>query len=387
MENKTKVEFNFSGIGRTCDVALVRVPDFKLLQTTKWMKYGDDNAFPQELVRLSTVSPTHGQLLNLLATGIAGRGWTGNQTALDFLATLDEDNDENMLARISAELSIFNGFSIQAVWGKGAKKITNIYPIPFQNVRAAQIDETGWVGGYYLSVDWENHMKYKPTLYSSFNPDGNIIEGAEQGSQVLYVRVKHPASPIYPLPRYASALTSIATDAALDQFMFSIVDNCFMPGVLFTLPPDPDADHARAVERKLMKSYSGPNRAGKPMFYRQNEAQDEIKVQELGKGVDSESYQHQVEIVQQRIVTAHDVKSPTLAGLSSGSGLSSTGDEIKAAYAIFQSTTVHPYQQLIIKAFKRILKVNGIPADDLGIMPFDPLAALEGNVTSTTTNQ
>jgi hypothetical protein len=66
-----------------------------------------------------------------------------------------------------------------------------------------------------------------------------------------------------------------------------------------------------------------------------------------------------------KILTAHNVTSPTLFGVMVSGKLGGTGNELVTAYQIFRATETLPNREILIRFCKQNLKHYGIRSDEL----------------------
>jgi hypothetical protein len=69
-----------------------------------------------------------------------------------------------------------------------------------------------------------------------------------------------------------------------------------------------------------------------------------------------------------KILTAHNVTSPTLFGVMVSGKLGGTGNELVTAYQIFRATETLPNREILLDGVNRILSTTGYDAMDLTIV-------------------
>lgn len=377
MAKKKDEEFTLGDIQLASANPAVILPTFNnQVSREGYLPWGSDDYFPKKLLELSQISATHKQMLNLTRRAIIGQGWVGPAATLEWLQKMDDASQRPLLREIAQTISVYNGFALEVNWDKSDnKKVATAYNIPFQYVRAAALDEDGTVPSWFYSFTW--YVRGKNDLSKEYKTFNVLKPG---GKQVLYVSLDN-IDQVYPNPVYGGALTDIQTEANMSRINYAIGDNGASPRVHIRFPHTPnEADQKRLIKR-LLEQYQGPDNAGKPLISF-NEASigpevNKMEVEPISEKVDMEWIKGATEMAQQAIRTAHGVTSAVLAGGSSGAGLSSTGDEIRTSYVVFQNTVVQDYQNAIVSAMRKVLIAAGLDVTGFGIKPFDPLFGLE----------
>ena len=337
-----------------------------------WMDWGKGNDYPQGLAEMVNFSPTHQAIIKTKARLTAGTGFTGLPEVDEFNRTRGESLD-NILTKIGADEVTFGGFALQIIWSKGmingGFRITEIHHMDFSNVRLSSPDkETGKIGAVYISKDWavNSPITQRVPLY---NPDTAAIEPL----QILYVQQYTPGQNVYPSPDYSSAINYINLDYEISKFHLNYVANGMTPGLAVMVPEIPNDEERAQLKRDLQNRYTGTDNAGRIMVFFGNDENSMPKIQDIASGASSDIYNTLNDITAQKIITAHRLVSPVLAGLPGAGGIGSTGQEIATAHEIFLKTVIEPsYQQPIILAFEMLFLQNGVNVE-LGIENKKPI--------------
>ena len=119
----------------------IEIPQFaeKIHKTKGYVSYGEDNLFPYYLISLIAKSPRHAAILKKKASLIGGRGFITTNLSPEtmlFLANSRNDNDmEEILAKISYDFELFGGFYLNIFWSKDRTKIVEVNYIDPSKVR------------------------------------------------------------------------------------------------------------------------------------------------------------------------------------------------------------------------------------------------------------
>lgn len=362
--------------------ATIDIPKYSTTLTTnkKWVYNGDDNLYPQRVIEFSSKSTTFARCFRLTSQSIAGEGWKTNNTVLkEYLEKQDEyQNNSTLLERISSDLALHEGFALQIVYGKDSDKITRIYHIPFDRVRAEVPDSyNGIITHWYVSGDWSQYTKhcFKPQIVKSFDPELNPLE-PENKSQLFVFSRKHPANDIYPVPQHHPALYYAGVEYELGKLHYNSVLNGMMPSLIVEVPSRPSPEERRKFKEDFKSEFQGSEAAGSFVLMFNENPESAIKITPLQAANNVDLYHLLTETSKQKIIEGWGLTSPTLAGLEGAGSLGGNANEIMAAYDLYQSTVIESFQQNIIKSFKYILKhskIEGLDVSDLDIEKFKPV--------------
>lgn len=353
--------------------ANVSTPSFeneKIDTGLNYVKYGDNNLFPQELLQYSDKSVTHSACLKLKTLAIGGEGFEVqfNDTK-KFLESLDFETDNStILEKISNSLAIFDGFALEVIWNRKGDKITNVYYIPFENLRAERPDRYGNVKFYYYNSNWEFAFQNNEKI-SRFDP----LLSKEYPKQILYFGKHNSKSICYPIPTYASAINYIVNEYELSLHYLSCSVNSFSPSMMMSFIGNYTPEEKKDFIKQINDNYKGNGNSNKLITnFIENETQKPI-VETIQVNNVVDMYLNSSMESKNQIITANQITSPALISVSdSNSSIFSNGDELKTSWNIFQKTTIKSYQILIEKCFNIIIKYSGYN-DNYKIIPFKPI--------------
>lgn len=361
-----------------------KTPEFREAKGYEYIRYGQDNTYPDYLVYLYNRSSIHGAIVNGKKRFILGHGWKMKNNATDmnmarFLRnpnsfdTLDEVTDKCILDRM-----IFGGYALRVVWFGG--RITNVYHQPFQTIR---VGAEGNI--YYVSNEWTRDMSTKANFksngkiptdavsYEPFNPN------RKEGTQILYVTDYRPQVNIYPLPEYVSCNASIETDVEISNFHLNNIKTGFAAGTMVTFfNGKPSEEDAKQHERDLKAKAGGTDNGGQIIlnYAEVNETKPEIlplRSNELDK-----QYLQLEESVTQNIFIGHGVTSPMLFGLKTEGQLGGR-NELDMAWNLFSLNYVEPKRRQFESEFNYVLTVGGYAAQ----IELQPLKGLGIEITES----
>lgn len=338
-----------------------KTPDFREKKGFEYVRYGEENNYPDYLVYLYNRSSIHNSIVNGKTRFILGQGWTlANASAdtplSDFLKRINAiDTIDELTYKCILDRIIFGGYAVRINWMAG--KISSIYHQPFQTIRTnTQQSE------YLVSNEWTRDQSTKATFKSSaklpedvsfykpFNPN------LREGTQILYVTDYRPQVKIYPLPEYVACNSYIETDIEISNFHLNNIKTGFAAGTMVTFfNGKPAPEEKKELERDLKSKVSGTDNAGEILinFAEANETKPEIlplRSNELDK-----QYEQLGRDTAQNIFIGHGVTSPMLFGVKSEGQLGGRS-ELDIAWQLFSLNYVEPRRRQFENEFNYLLQ-------------------------------
>jgi len=221
------------------------------------LPYGRDNSFPLRLAKLVQESPTASASISVFSDFIEGSGFS--DPSLKDKVINAKGEKFGMLHSITCEAyALFRGFAWLLKYNI-AGDITEIYPIPFENVRLGAPDASGviskiFVNPYYGTPQMD---KMYTKVYDSYTPDRQSVLKQMQRDknkfkgQILYFGTTRPLSRFYPEPDYYAAKSWMAIDAGISEYHETNLDAGFFQTVLLKMIGDPDATNTHPEDMKL----------------------------------------------------------------------------------------------------------------------------------------
>jgi len=328
------------------------LPVIREVRGKEYMFYGEENLFPGRLIELYDSSAIHHTCIQAIKDGIFGEGIEiiGNE----YINTKGETIDD-IFEKITLDYTLYQGYALNVIFNKVGDGIAEIYHLPFNNVRSGKVDENDEVNEYFYSSNWANVRKHPAMPYKAFDATDNKGDNA---SQIFYYFNYTPGNDVYPLPAYVAALNDITLDAKVSRFHVNNITNGLAPSLFISFKngiPEPNA--RKEVYKEIEDTFSGEENAGR-FFLSFSDADTAPEVTPITATNDT-YYMTLEERITSRILSAHRISSPSLLGLSTGTGFSSVADEIRVAYAHFEGTVIEPKRKKLTTSFGYILKLAG----------------------------
>lgn len=372
-----KQQQNFSVVNFTREEVPIVTEDIKTRY--QWVPVGihHQDDYYDMLTEAYNTSTTNAACIEGVADLIYGKGLvTDNEEFSDTLAKLLPAED---LRRVSFDIKLYGNAAFQVMWNKEHTKITKLYHVPVQTLRAEKLVDTTKIQAYYYCTDWNDTRKQKEKIrIPSF---GTSTEERE----ILFIKEYEPNRYYYSLPDWISALQYSFTEAELSNLHLNNIENGFLPVAMVNFNNGvPAPEERQTIESLLENKFSGTRNAGRFMVSFNDDAINKPTIDTIPIENLHEKYQYVAEYAQDRILVAHRIVSPLLFGIrTAANGFSSQSEEMKTAYSIFQTMTIQPFQQLILNAIDKALIEGGWGKQDLYFDQLTPLVILSDTAEDT----
>lgn len=350
--------FEFNAVGK--DIPLYKE---SMNQRGGFINFGSDNLMPNYYISLLDRSPKHNAIVHQKASMIGGNGFvkTGlSNAALNFIANMTNDDDlEEIAAKISVDLEVHGAFLLNIVWSKDRTKIAEINYMNPQTMRiVAPNPEYPQIEEYWISKDWGNTSKKSnyPVKYPGFS-----VRDRSNPNQLLYVKTYQPGKYFYGVPEYISGARWIEMEYEISDFHLKNIKNGFAPSMFINFPGGIPTDEEMALnDKKLMRELAGPKGGGKAFITYSENKDTAPTISPIESNSNDSKYIELNDIITEGILGAHRVNDPALFGLAKDAGIFAGQTQILNSLEMFRSQYIVPKQRFIEKAFNRLARINGI---------------------------
>ena len=351
--------------------AALAIPDFSQLAigNRDYVSFGDTNLLPTYIANLSEISPTHSAIIeskrNFLNGDFKIDITNEKQVKLDRLDLEDIDGKgstlEEFIDMLNSDSSVYESIYIEVLYNKTKTRIVNLNHIPYNNVRVGKYDEDGIIDTVYVSADWNKKYlkRNRPIPMATFNP-----KRIETESQVMILRVKRPAQPYYTVPSWMSSVQWILLEDDIAELNRADVTNGFFPSMILNFfNGEPDEDKKAELEGYINKKFKGAKGAKLMMFF-SSSLDKKVQLDTFDAPNLGEYSERMIPLVENKILSAHRAPA-SIIGVSTGTGFSNKADEMDTAFQLYVKNSIIPLQKLIINAFKKVYKFNGVTDVDI----------------------
>tara|TARA_R110000822_G_scaffold154236_2_gene293822 strand:- start:2103 stop:3278 length:1176 start_codon:yes stop_codon:yes gene_type:complete len=317
-----------------------------------FIRFGNDNAFPQRLIWLYNHSSLNGACIKAKTEAIIGKGLISKtEGILDYANPYESWND--IFKKVAQDFAVFGDYALQVVWSKDRTKIAEVYHVDMSYVRAEEKDEYGNIPGYYISTDWV----YSSQGDANYLPTYNKYKASEQPKQLFRIKPYRPGLEYYSLPDYVGSLRTIELDTEIDNFHTNNVQNGLAPSLAITTFSNSSPEEQRWIEKALRNQYGGSENAGSLLYMDVASKEEAPVITPIATNGNDSYYEVMNDMIEQKILTGHRITSPMILGIKTAGALGGR-DEMMDAYLLFMNTVINPMQSVILNGFEDLLEVN-----------------------------
>lgn len=364
-------------------------PKVKEVNGAEWVHYGDGtykNNYPQYLIDLYNNSATHSAVINATAAMIAGDDLLVDEgkdlqqyvELKKFLGSINgTESAHEVLVKAAFDLKLQGAFALNIIYSKDRTRIAEVHHVPVEQVRVGKPNEHGKVKDYYISADWTQYRKkeYAPKRVCCFNTNDR-----REASQLLYTGLYSPAMELYHTPDYVASTNWVQIDNLTSDYHLNNIANGFSGSYFINFTNGvPTQEEREQIEFQIARKFSGANNAGKFVLTFSDDANSKPEIVPIQVSNADKQYTVLNELCIQNIMIGHRVTSPMLLGVKTEGQLGGRG-ELMQAYELYMNSVVKPFQNVLLKAFSKILIVNGI-SNKINIKDVQPLNAIFDNDT------
>lgn len=317
-----------------------------------WVKYGDDNLFPQYLIDLYKSSATHNALCTSIAYMIFGDGVQAND--LDARLKIQEWGLDDEIRKACVDLKIQGGFALEIVYSIDRSTIAKVRHCPFENVRSGEVDENEECHWYYYSKDWSDKHE-EPVAVHAFDPEMKV----EHPTQILYVKPFSPGSYYYPKPDYIGSINYIELDKEIGKYHINNIKNGLAPSFTIHFKNGvPASEERRKIRNDIERQLAGATNAGKFIVTYSDSPDRKPDFEPFPLSDADKQYQFLSTEVSDKIMVGHRVVSSAMFGVKTAGQLGNT-QELEIASELFDRQVIKPYQRIVEDAVQQILSAAG----------------------------
>lgn len=335
-----------------------------------WLKFGAKNDFPQQVIRINAKSPVNTAIIASTVTYICGKGVRDTPDNADLYTGRPNPREswDDIIEPIAKDYKTFGGFYFQVIVNKGSKTVS-LFHQDYSTVRAGNVTDRGEVTSFFISNDWKKTTgKLKPVEL----PVWPGMNAARKGVAYLFHHWDYePGLTHYSVPGYFAAMDYIRADGTLGQFYNNSIDNGFTPSVVIKMPSNPTKDKKDEFQRQMENAFAGANGASSIVILWGETGDARPDIVPFNASANADIYNNVEAIVFQKIISAHRLSSPTLAGVSGSGNLSGNAAEIIDAYVLYNYTVVAKMRAKILDKLNVFTRINGtaeLKVDDLDVL-------------------
>lgn len=224
-----------------------------------YIKYGKDNLYPQELVRLFNEHPEHRAIVNRKARYIWGKGLkaVNEVDEIKVNAFIDNFNRKETLNQAGKKLSLntelFNGVYVEVITNLQGQPI-EMYILNSANCRISECETK-----LYFCKNWNKNTQAKDIkCINKFENNGTA--GTFFIDFKYYTASASKLESVYPIAQYQSIVNDINTDVDISTFNKNYCASGFSVGKIINFyNGQPSDEMVHSIERAFKGTYTGEN--------------------------------------------------------------------------------------------------------------------------------
>lgn len=342
---------------RKYGLSFVAFADVKLPQLIEkkgegWIRFGEDNDYPDHLLRMFNKSSKHNAIVLGKVNYIVGNGFA------DAPAPNKEESMDDLLKKTATDVETFGGCYLELHYN-ALGEVAAVYHVPYNKVRSNKENTQFWIRDNWRDVKYRN----TETVRMGYNP----ARGKEDKVQILFYKEYRPGLETYTYPGYVGALNWIETDIEVSKFHLSTIKNgMFSSKFINFYQGVPSEEEQKEIEKSFKRKFTGSENAGGIVIGFNNDPTKAPTVDDLSNTELDKHFDILNKTIQQEIFAGHQVTSPMLFGIRVEGQLGGHS-EMMDSYEIFKQTYVNDKQQALERLFTDIF------GREMKITPVEPV--------------
>jgi hypothetical protein len=323
-------------------------------QTNGYIRFGDDNLYPQMINQLYYTSPLHSSIIDFKTNAIIGGGYElkvdENATAVDKVEVYSIERRLNLkksLHTITKDVLLHNRkYFILRFNSLG--DLVGVKSIGSEKVRRDKDGEN-----YFICDDWWSQIEIRTIKRYS--------KHCKDTEQLFVYENNQVGQDIYPLPSYTSAFNWAFLDGEMSYLQKSNILNSIFPSFAMMFPKKPQGEEEKKAIKDTIERAKGAQNAGKAVAFFANNKEQLPTIESIPTNNLDNVFQVTTESIDSKICQAHTID-PILMGIRV-SGKLGSGSDIKQAYVIFEKNTIIPMRQVVEDIVNEILAIAKVKAE------------------------
>jgi capsid portal protein len=325
------------------------MPYVRAYGSERYIRFGQDNLYPQIINQIYYMSPLNGSIINFKANSVIGGGFEltspADQSAQQKVKeyTFIKKNKFTKIMRQSTKDLIMHGRVCIIVDPTNTDiKLERVGPEKVRNNKQKTI--------FTISDDWSRSVD----MYElpAYNPS------LKCKSLYLYEIDGDAGQDIYPIPQYCSALNWAFVDGESSYLHKSNIINSIFPSFMISLAKKfGNQDEIDKFKDTIQKAKGAPA-AGRIMTFVANTKEELPTITAIPTNSNDSLFTQTDERIDANISRAHSID-PLLMGIRV-SGKLGSGNEIQQSYIIFEKNVVMPLREMVTEIGDDLLSIANI---------------------------
>lgn len=330
-------------------------PEIKESKRDAWVEYGEENNYYQYLIDRYTNSTTNNAIINNICRLVYGKGLNAvdaskkpNEYA-QMMALFSKDGVRHLVS----DLKMLGQCAVQVIYTKDRKKISKVYHVPVQLLRAEKCNDKGEIEAYYYCDNWQDLRNFTPKRIPAFGHSNEPIE-------IMFIRPYSVGMKYYSYVDYHGALPYAELEEDIATYLINEVNNGFSGRAVINFNNGvPSEEQQLLIKQQVLNQLTG-TKGEKVIIAFNNNAESKTSVDSMPVNDAPDLYNTLSDECLRKIMLGHNVTSPLLFGVASSNGFSSNADELQNSFVLFDNMVIRPMQEILLDAFDEILAYNGV---------------------------
>lgn len=302
-----------------------------------YVRYGQDNLFPNLLRQLYHTSPLHSSIINYISNAVIGGGYiieNVGETGKEKVELYQFENLiklKSLVKKITKDVIMFNS-SIFLITNDSTGKAKHLKRIPQDEIRWDE-SRSKFTYNKDFSRGAVNQITYDEYTIGKPNHQGILVFRTDDEDN------------LYPIPSYASANNWIFLDGESSFLHKSNILNAIFPSTVFKFPKKPASAEEFAEYKKILESAKGAQQAGRAIAFFETGIEQLPVIETIATNDNDKLFTQTDDRIDSKICQAHSID-PILMGIRV-SGSLGNGSDIKQTYPIFEKNVIMPLRSQV----------------------------------------
>jgi len=322
-----------------------RIPEFKEVKGIDYIKFGDDDKFPDHTLMLYNKSAKHNAIINGKVNYILGGGLIcdtpEDPSSKLFLQEMSRIDDQSI-----KDIELHGGFYWEIIPNKKGGFIT--YHIDFSRIRSNEDNSI-----FYYKKDWADRAEQRKS-YPAFK------KGLDVPSIFMFKEYR-PGLKTYPFPGYVASFNYIEADIEVSKHTLTNAQTGFSASKFINFyNGEPTEENKRDITRRFELLSTG-SEGKKVLIGFNNDPAKRPTIDDLGASdLTKEDFSHVDNLITNNIFSGAQITHPLLFGIQQEGKLGGA-TELRTAYDIFKNTYVNGKQKQFEDIVNYFARLKGVP--------------------------
>ena len=332
-----------------------------------YVRFGNDNLFPQLLNQMYYTSPLHGSIINFKINAAIGGGFEIDESGVSAqdklkIKTFKKLNKfDKLVKQITADVIIHNRVTLLLTFND-KRELVKIKRFDPSTIRT---NEEG--SSYAYCTDWSRYLAQKN--YVPYSPTCNAKE------QLFVWSDNFAGQETYALPSYSSALNWCYLDGEQFYLHKANIQNSIFTSMIISLPKSFQSKDEANAYADSFRANTGAENAGKVILLANDSKEDMPEITVPPTSQNDKLFEQTDKGIKDNICFAHQIN-PSIMGIKVAGSLGNA-QELEMSYAIFEKNVVKPLRGQINEIVEDLLTIANISED----FTINDYQIVEGQIT------